>query len=101
MNDSDRNTLTRSNDSSRICFKSLADNLDLRDIWHDLQTAIGYTWLNKAGTVLSRLDYIFVSRRCCLKAASISLISALGTDHKALIVTFINAVKLVGWLPWV
>lgn len=85
MNYGDRNTLTHSNHSSRMCIKRLVDNLDLRDIWHDLQTATRYTWSNKAGTVLSRFDYIFVSRRNCLKAASISLISALGTDHLALI----------------
>ena len=55
MNDRDRNTLMRSNDSTRTCFKSLVGNFDLRDIWHDLQTAIGYTLSNKAGTVLSTL----------------------------------------------
>ncbi|MEW8547308.1 MAG: endonuclease/exonuclease/phosphatase family protein [Candidatus Thiodiazotropha sp.] len=32
MNDSDRNTLTHINDSSRKCFKSLVDNLDLTDM---------------------------------------------------------------------
>ena len=79
--------LHESVDRSRICLSNMISNLDLKDVFRQLNKNIpGYTYSNKSGSVKSRTDYILASPYVLNRVKKVYLLTPPKCpDHKAVI----------------
>ena len=71
----------------------LQSELDLHDIWHIKNPTIrSFTWSQPEPLILCRLDYWLISNSLSDNVCNVNMISAIKTDHSAVILEFQDVV---------